>query len=383
MNSKGQDNEKETLKEESRPSEKVSGDSKSETVKDTLSDLPGRDTHAETRQVEPGDVPQTSLVQQISVEEHSEFGLWDQVTEAGQGADQFENVDALRMYNNATAQVLESIRRAKGGDLPDLEPMARLVDEMAESIESSSALVLLGTDRGQEFSVSTHCVNVSILVQRVTIGLESGRKERVRLGLAGLLHEVGVVRLDEKVLHQPGKGVPELRRRPLFSGEILRGLGPGFDWLVQTVEQVYEREDGSGFPKGLTGKDICEEAKILGIADVLEACIHSRPDREALTGYELFHELTTRENRSFPDPLVRALLNSFSLYPYNEYVILNTGEIGQVVEVNSKNLMRPRVKILYDNQGCRLEEKREVDLEKTPSQNITEAIPPSSLPLNS
>ncbi len=172
----------------------------------------------------------------------------------------------------------------------------------------------------------------------------------------------------------------EVRHRPVYSAEILEKLGPEYDWLVQTVRQVYEREDGTGFPLGLKGKDIREEAKILGIVDVLEACIHERPYRRALTGYQLFHDLTSGATERFASRIVQALLKCFSLYPYNEYVLLNTGEIGKVIEVNESNLLRPRLKMLYDSRGKLLEDQPELDLESHPSRHINKAITYHQLP---
>ena len=112
-------------------------------------------------------------------------------------------------------------------------------------------------------------------------------------------------------------------------------LKPPFDWMAQIVGQIYEREDGNGFPLGLKGEEIREEAKILGIVDVLEACIHDRPYRNALTGYQLLEELIRKDTQGFSDPIVKALLKSFSLYLYNEYVLLNTKELARVVENQS------------------------------------------------
>ena len=135
-----------------------------------------------------------------------------------------------------------------------------------------------------------------------------------------------------------------------------------------------------GVPKGLKGEEICEEAKVLGLADVLEACIHERPYRRALTGYQLFHELTSGATRRFADRIVKAALKGFSLYPFNEYVLLNTGEIAKVIEVNPGNLLRPKVQMLYDSQGKPFPDERELDLVITPSRHITKAITYSQLP---
>ena len=288
--------------------------------------------------------------------------------------------ESAQLYERAKILVLESIRRAEKDQVPDVEDGKRMVQQMDVLISKDSSLLLAATDRMQEFAVSTHCVNVAILGVRIARSLNYSEERKLRVGLAALLHEIGVVKLSRRMVHERGKVDQEVRQRPVYSAEILEKLGSEYDWLVQTVRQVYEREDGTGFPLGLKGKDIREEAKILGIVDVLEACIHERPYRRAMTGYQLFHELTSGATERFATRIVKALLKCFSLYPYNEYVLLNTGEIGKVIEVNESNLLRPRLKMLFDSKVEPFEDQPEVDLEGNPSRYIDKAITYYQLP---
>ncbi len=118
----------------------------------------------------------------------------------------------------------------------------------------------------------------------------------------------------------------------------------------------------------------------MGIADVFEACIHDRPYRGALTGYQLMQELTTGSIVSFSPDTIKAFLQTFTLYPYNEYVMLNTGEIGRVVDINSQNILRPKLELLYDENEQVLEEPKKIDLVETPSLYITQTINVHNLP---
>ena len=285
-------------------------------------------------------------------------------TEEGMGAEQ--------IYQESQAFVSESIRRAQKGKLPDIGRGKQLVELMMDSIIHESALLLLATDRSQKFSVSTHCVNVAIVGLRIAQTLKYDLHKQIDLGLAALLHEIGIAKVASGTMRRPGRGNPNIQHRPVYSAEILEKLGPEYKWLVETVSQVFEREDGSGVPLGLAGTMICEEAKILGVGDAFEACIHDRPHRKALTGYQFISELTGGATKSFSNRIVKALLDSFSLYPYNEYVLLNTDELGRVVEINPENPLRPMVKVLFDGKGEPLE--REVDLTLHPSVYIAQAI---------
>jgi HD-GYP domain-containing protein (c-di-GMP phosphodiesterase class II) len=322
---------------------------------------------------------EASLIETVSQQELEEFQPRQiEVTEAPPEIE--TESEPASLYKAATAYFLESIRRIQRETAPNIEQGEELVKRIIDSILDNSALLLLATDRRQEFAVSAHSVNVAILSLRLAQTLNYDKENQARLGLAALLHEVGVVSLPKQLVHETGPVSPEVRQRPAYGAKILKAFYPTYDWLFETVGQVYEREDGNGFPLGLKGEEIREEAKILGIVDVLEACIHDRPYRKALTGYQLLEELIREDTQGFSDPIVKALLKSFSLYPYNEYVILNTKELARVVEINPANSFRPLVQILYDSNGVRLEEPRETDLALSSLLFISQAISYHELP---
>ncbi len=322
---------------------------------------------------------EASLIETVSKQELEEFQP-QPVEDSKAPIEKKIEAEPASLYKAATAYFLESIRRIQERTAPNIERGEELVMRIIDSIMDNSALLLLATDRRQEFAVSAHSVNVAILSLRLAQTLNYNLENQVRLGLAALLHELGVVWLPKQLLHETGPVSPEVRQRPAYGAKILQGFYPKYDWLFETVGQVYEREDGNGFPLGLEGQEIREEAKILGIMDVFEACIHDRPYRNALTGYQLLEELTRDDTKSFSDRIVKALLSSFSLYPYNEYVLLNTKELARVVEVNPANSFRPLVQILYDSNGVELEEPRETDLAQSSLLYITRAISYHELP---
>jgi HD-GYP domain-containing protein (c-di-GMP phosphodiesterase class II) len=320
-----------------------------------------------------------SLLEKVSELELEEFQPQEIPESKGRPEEKSGN-ESVRLYNAATAYVSESIRKAQKKKSPDMDQGKELVTGMIDSIAESPALLLLATDRTQEFSVNTHSVNVTLLALRLAKTLDYDLQNQIKVGFAALLHELGVALLPERLLYQPGQVSPQVRQRPVYSAKLLKQFSPKDDWLIETVEQVYERTDGSGFPLGLEGEQIREEAQILGIVDVFEACIHDRPYRKALTGYQLLEELTRGDTKTFSDHIIKALVRSFSLYPYNEYVLLNTDELGQVVDINPQKLSRPVIKILYDKKGKALDEPRVTDLAQHPSLFISKAVTYHDLP---
>ena len=295
------------------------------------------------------------------------------------------DLEPSNLYEESQVFVLESIRKADQEEGADVQWGEKLVDGLIESLAADDLdLLLKASDREQPFALSAHCVNVAVFALKMAKTLKLDQETQQRLGLAALLHEIGVVKLPKQLVYKQERlnisEVEALRQRPVHSAQMLQILGPDYAWLVEIVEQVYEREDGSGFPLGLAGSAILEEAKIIGASDVFEACIHQRPYRIAMTGYEAVRQLTSEGAELFSDRIVKSLMNSFSLYPYNEYVKLNSGEIGQVVEVNQANLFRPKVKILYDREGEKTVETKTADLAANASLFISQALATDELP---
>jgi len=109
------------------------------------------------------------------------------------------------------------------------------------------------------------------------------------LEMSGTLHDVGKVYVPAEILSKPARlthmemGI--MKSHPEVGFEILREVN--FPWPVaRTVLEHHERMDGSGYPGGLSGQNICREARILAVADVVEAMSSHRPYRAAL-GIEL------------------------------------------------------------------------------------------------
>ena len=105
------------------------------------------------------------------------------------------------------------------------------------------------------------------------------------LRLAGLIHDVGKVNVPAEILANPGRlseaEFSIIKSHPLAGYKILKTIE--FPWpLAQIVYQHHERIDGSGYPLGLSGEDIILEARILAVADVVEAMSSHRPYRPAL-----------------------------------------------------------------------------------------------------
>jgi HD-GYP domain-containing protein (c-di-GMP phosphodiesterase class II) len=144
------------------------------------------------------------------------------------------------------------------------------------------------------------------------MGLEEERAHGIRL--ASTVHDLGKVHVPAEVLSKPGR-LSELEFRfiqvhPQAGHDILKAIE--FPWpIAQTVLQHHERLDGSGYPQGARGDAIILEARILAVADVVEAMASHRPYRPSLGLEAAFAEISDKRGVLFDPAVVDACLELF------------------------------------------------------------------------
>jgi len=288
--------------------------------------------------------------------------------------------DGLKpLYEEMLAYIEKVYASAGSGEDFSVKEGESLVKRIADfGADQDSLFVLaLHEDYRKRYLIS-HAANVSIFSIRLAENLGFDKKRTVETGLAALLHDIGTVRIPEEIISKKAgltqKEMGILRQRPVFSHEILSGLGDDWQYLAQTAIQVYERIDGSGYPYGLAGKEINEYARIIGLVDVYEALIHSRPQRERFLHFSAIKEIIKTGKAKFERRCLKALVNVFSIFPLYSYIKLNSGAIGMVIGTHPDRPLRPRLKIIYDSRGQRLPADRIVDLTEHPLLYIVDSV---------
>jgi PAS domain S-box-containing protein len=129
------------------------------------------------------------------------------------------------------------------------------------------------------------------------------------LRVMGQLIDVGMLQIPREILWRPGQLSPAefelVKTHPERGFESLRRIE--FPWPVaEVVRQHHERMDGSGYPRGLRGEDILPEARIIAVADAVEAMMSQRPQRAALSLTACIEELQAQAGRRYDARVVKA-----------------------------------------------------------------------------
>jgi HD-GYP domain-containing protein (c-di-GMP phosphodiesterase class II) len=138
------------------------------------------------------------------------------------------------------------------------------------------------------------------------LGLDDHRIERVRR--AALLHDLGKIGIPDSILLKSGRLTRQeyelIKRHAPLGAELIEKLQP-LSELAPFIRHHHERFDGRGYPEGLTGEQIPLEARILSLADTIEAMASDRPYRPAQPAARIMAEVRAQSGAQF-DPVIIA-----------------------------------------------------------------------------
>ena len=272
-------------------------------------------------------------------------------------------IDTYKSARRITRTLLDDIRL---GGVINTEQAKSTVKECVHSIlRNPDALLWMSKIRSQDEYTAEHCLNVCILA--IAFGRHLGMSEAdlEKLGLCGLLHDVGKMRVQPEVLHKPGalndKELASMRAHATHGRNLLMS-SPGIpNSTIDVAYSHHEKVDGSGYPRGLKSAGISELAKIIAIVDAYDAMTADRCYSPSIPSTEALKIIFKDRNTHFDDRLALEFIKSVGLYPPGTIVELVNGLVGIVFETNTKYRHLPKM-IVVKNQETQLGKVVMVDL---------------------
>lgn len=209
-----------------------------------------------------------------------------------------EDITERKRAERELQRSLDKLRRAMGG----------IIQAMALTVETRDPYT------------AGHQRRVADLARAIAteMGLSEERIDGIRM--AGVIHDLGKISVPAEILSKPGKltdiefGL--IKNHPRVGYDILKAID--FPWPVaKIVLQHHERIDGSGYPLGLKGEEILMEARILAVADVVEAMASHRPYRPAFGITRALEEIIRYKGVLYDSDVVDACVKLFTVKGYN------------------------------------------------------------------
>ncbi len=199
----------------------------------------------------------------------------------------------------------------------DITARKRAEDELQLSVEllqrtlEQTVYSLAAAVETRDPYTAGHQRRVADLALAVAVELGLSEHQSQGVHMAGLIHDVGKIHIPAEILSKPTRLTEVewnlVKTHPRVGHDILKSIE--FPWPVaQIVLQHHERIDGSGYPSGFSGDDILPEARILAVADVVEAMASHRPYRPARALEEALQEIETHRGTLYEARVVDACL---------------------------------------------------------------------------
>lgn len=202
-------------------------------------------------------------------------------------------------------------------DITEKKQAQREVSETLKHLRSSmrSAIntMALIVERRDPYTAG-HQQHVSDLARSIANEMNLAKDTVDGIRMAGVIHDIGKIFIPAEILNKPGKltkiEFSLIKTHPEASYEILKGIE--FPWpIAEIVLQHHERINGTGYPNKSTEKEILIEAKIIAVADVVEAMASHRPYRPALGIKKALEEISANKGKLFDAKVVDSCIKLF------------------------------------------------------------------------
>ncbi|QDT42738.1 Cyclic di-GMP phosphodiesterase response regulator RpfG [Gimesia alba] len=275
------------------------------------------------------------------------------------------------------------MRGALKGEVPKGSDIAGMAASYLTQLTADADNVIsAAAEAGKDETLSQHCLQMSLLGMAIGAELNLDESNVRNIGLCGLVHDWGMVRVQDKIGKWRRKLNPvermEMQKHPIFSLEMLEDVA-GIPSVVPVVcYQVHEQPNGKGYPRNRTQNMIHMFARILNVAHCYVSLTTSREDRPALMPYAAMEYLLRQTNdKSIDSAAMRALLNLLSLFPVGSFVTLTDGSAARVIRRNENLYTSPIVQIIQTAEGERadpMNPENILDLNKS-HHEIDQALP--------
>lgn len=281
-----------------------------------------------------------------------------------------------------TAEVLGNLfKDLASNNLLDLQEVDAVVRDMVDSmVRNPDALMLISRLLQEDKTVYGHGINVAIYLVALGRHLSLPKEMLERLGTLGLLLDIGKTRLPHDLLHKEGRLTSEefetIKDHVPMCLDILKNLPDVHPDVLEGVAQHHERENGSGYPAGLSKGEISLFGRMAAIADSFSAMTNPRPYAEVIPAYEALQVMANFGRDLYHPPIVEQFIRAIGIFPVGSMVELSTGEVAIVVSHSKVRRLKPRVLIISDRDKTPSQSPMTLDLLHPPA---TQEDPPTIL----
>ncbi len=295
-----------------------------------------------------------------------------------------ELLNAKSAHTNARSLTRSFMDEVRLGRAIDIKEVKATVSECVRSIlRNPDAMMWMAKLRSRDEYTSEHSLNVGLLA--ITFGRHLGASEEDlnKLGLAGMLHDVGKMQTPLDVLNKDGAlteiEFDAMKKHPIDGRDILMQHKNIYQGAIDVAYSHHENMDGSGYPRKIKASGITDFTRIVSLCDVYDAITSDRCYKKGASSLNAMRIITDQIGKKFDPKLAQQFVDCIGLYPPGSVVELHSGEVGLVISTNFRHRHLPKVMILLgaDKQPTT---ERIANLERSGASGDTEHLIKNVLP---
>jgi len=289
---------------------------------------------------------------------------------------------ATRLHHEALDLVNHAMTSAKSGHAVDITPFEDMADNFMDSVvRNQNALSCLSRIRKKDNYLMEHSVNVAVLMSILGKHLQLDRAYLHQCVTGALLHDIGKILIPDTVLHKPDKLTDEeyevIKKHASYSKKILQRNAKFSQVSINVAAQHHERLDGQGYPLGLSGDEISEEARMASVVDIYDAITADRVYHKGMTPSNALKRMLEWCGPHLDTKYVHSFIKAIGVYPVGSFVKLSN-QMGAVVIEENADSLKPVVKVIYDLNNKRFTEVKVQNLSSDDIQvKITQVLDPN------
>lgn len=263
---------------------------------------------------------------------------------------------ARKIHSRTRMYIDRALEDVRLGQAVNTDAAKELVTEVANSItRNPHAMVWLTNMKERDEYTSIHCVNVCIMAVSFGRSLGMSKTELELLGLGGLLHDLGKMRVPLDILNKPSKLTFEefevMKSHPVEGYKMLNEKDDLPAEVLDIVKHHHERRNGKGYPSQLDGDEINNMTRIVAIVDVYDAITSDRCYHDAITPYDALKNMYEWVKEDFDKDMIEKFIKCLGIYPIGCVVKLNLGHVGIIVSASEKTKLRPILLLVSNSKG--------------------------------
>ncbi|MBL36233.1 MAG: diguanylate cyclase [Oceanospirillaceae bacterium] len=261
--------------------------------------------------------------------------------------------EANRTYQAAKVQVKQLFASAHLGQALNMKQAQVMVKDCVQRVISNpNAMLWLTRLKHLDEYTAEHSVNVSLLAISLGQHLDLAPYELENLGICGLMHDIGKMKVPDEILNKPGRLTPEefeeMARHTTYARQLLMGRSDIYPGAVDVAWTHHERLDGKGYPRGIDSTKISLFTRIVSVVDAYDAMTSDRVYKAGMSSLEAMKILNKNAGTQFDKEVVKKFIAMIGLYPPGYLLQMTNGEVGIILSADEGYQLKPRVIMILD-----------------------------------